>query len=53
MKSKKTLLGRESHYQPIFEVVLDYEFGTWEQLEESCRQCRLHENSCRIFTCTR
>jgi c-di-GMP-related signal transduction protein len=41
---KKALLGRESRYRPIFEVVLDYESGTWEQLEESCRRCGLHEN---------
>jgi hypothetical protein len=25
-------------------VVLDYESGTWEQLEETCRRCGLHEN---------
>ena len=41
---KKALLGRESRYRPIFEVVLDYESGTWEQLEASCRRCGLHEN---------
>jgi EAL and modified HD-GYP domain-containing signal transduction protein len=41
---KKALLGRTSRYRPIFEVVLDYESGTWEQLEESCRRCGLHEN---------
>ena len=41
---KKALLGRESRYRPIFEVVLDYESGTWEQLEESCQRCGLHEN---------
>jgi c-di-GMP-related signal transduction protein len=41
---KKALLGRESRYRPIFEVVLDYESGTWERLEESCRRCGLHEN---------
>ena len=41
---KKALLGRASRYRPIFEVVLDYESGTWEQLEESCRRCGLHEN---------
>jgi c-di-GMP-related signal transduction protein len=28
---KKALLGKESRYRPIFEVVLDYESGTWEQ----------------------
>jgi len=41
---KNALLGRASRYRPIFEVVLDYESGTWEQLEESCRRCGLHEN---------
>jgi c-di-GMP-related signal transduction protein len=41
---KNALLGRSSRYRPIFEVVLDYESGTWEQLEESCRRCGLHEN---------
>jgi c-di-GMP-related signal transduction protein len=41
---KNALLGRDSRYRPIFEVVLDYESGTWEQLEESCRRCGLHEN---------
>src|SRR5258708_12038866 len=41
---KKALLGRTSRYRPIFEVVLDYESGTWEQLEQSCRRCGLHEN---------
>jgi len=41
---KNALLGRPSRYRPIFEVVLDYESGTWEQLEESCRRCGLHEN---------
>jgi c-di-GMP-related signal transduction protein len=41
---KKALLGRTSRYRPIFEVVLDYESGTWEQLEKSCRRCGLHEN---------
>jgi EAL and modified HD-GYP domain-containing signal transduction protein len=41
---KKALLGRSSRYRPIFGVVLDYESGTREQLEESCRHCGLHEN---------
>jgi EAL and modified HD-GYP domain-containing signal transduction protein len=41
---KKALLGRSSRYRPIFEVVLGYESGTWEQLEESCRRCGLHDN---------
>lgn len=40
---KKALLGRPSHYRPIFEVVLDYESGTWEQLAHSARHVRLHE----------
>ncbi len=41
---KKALLGQESRYRPIFEVVLDYESGTWEQLAHSARHIRLHEN---------
>jgi c-di-GMP-related signal transduction protein len=40
---KKALLGRSSRYRPIFEVVLDYESGTWEQLVQSARQIGLHE----------
>jgi c-di-GMP-related signal transduction protein len=41
---KKALLGNQSRYRPIFEVVLDYESGTWEQLANSARQIGLHEN---------
>jgi EAL and modified HD-GYP domain-containing signal transduction protein len=41
---KKALLGLPSRYRPIFEVVLDYESGTWEQLAHSSRAIRLHEN---------
>lgn len=41
---KKALLGRESRYRPIFEVVLDYESGTWEQLVHSSRHIGLHED---------
>jgi EAL and modified HD-GYP domain-containing signal transduction protein len=40
---KKALLGKPSRYRPIFEVVLDYESGTWEQLAISARQIGLHE----------
>ena len=40
----KALQGRDSRYRPIFEVVLDYESGTWEQLAESCSRIGLHEN---------
>lgn len=40
----KALQGLESRYRPIFEVVLDYESGTWGQLAESCRRIGLHEN---------
>jgi EAL and modified HD-GYP domain-containing signal transduction protein len=40
----KALQGRDSRYRPIFEVVLDYESGTWGQLAESCRRIGLHEN---------
>jgi len=40
---KKALLGRPSRYRPIFEVVLDYESGTWQQLAHSARHIGLHE----------
>ncbi|HUL32861.1 MAG TPA: EAL domain-containing protein [Candidatus Eisenbacteria bacterium] len=40
----RALQGKDSRYRPIFEVVLDYESGTWEQLAESCRSIGLHEN---------
>lgn len=41
---KKALLGRPSRYRPIFEVVLDYESGTWEQLAHSSRRIGMPEN---------
>lgn len=34
---KKTLPGEHGRHRPIFEVVLDYESGTWEQLAHSAR----------------
>ena len=40
---KKALLERPSRYRPVFEVVLDYESGTWEQLSHSARHVGLHE----------
>jgi len=40
----KALQGFDSRYRPVFEVVLDYESGTWGQLAESCRRIGLHEN---------
>lgn len=40
---KRALLGKPSRYRPIFEVVLDYESGTWEQLAHSARHVGLHE----------
>ncbi len=40
---KRALLGKPSRYRPIFEVVLDYESGTWEQLAHSARHIGLHE----------
>jgi c-di-GMP-related signal transduction protein len=40
---RKALLGQPSRYRPIFEVVLDYESGTWEQLACSSRHVGLHE----------
>ena len=44
------LLGRPSRYRPIFEVALDYESGTSEQLAESAGRIGLHENFCQICT---
>jgi EAL and modified HD-GYP domain-containing signal transduction protein len=41
---KNALLGRETRYWPIFEVLLDYESGTWEQLLHSSRHIGLREN---------
>lgn len=41
---KKALLGFPSRYRPIFEAVLDYESGTWEQLANSSRAIGMHEN---------
>lgn len=41
---EKALLGQESRYRGIFEVVLDYESGTWEQLAGSAHSVGLHEN---------
>jgi hypothetical protein len=32
-----------SRFRSLFEVVLDYETGTWEQLEKSCRVAGLDE----------
>jgi c-di-GMP-related signal transduction protein len=41
---KMALLGLPSRYRAIFEVVLDYESGTSEQLAESTGRIGLHEN---------
>lgn len=41
---KMASLGRPTRYRPIFEVVLDCESGTWEQLAESTGRIGLHEN---------
>jgi len=40
---RKALLGKPSRYRPVFEVVLDYESGSWEQLTQSARHIGLHE----------
>jgi c-di-GMP-related signal transduction protein len=40
---KRALTGNPSRYRPIFDVVLDYESGTWEQLTNSARQIGLKE----------
>ena len=38
------LIGRPSRLRPIFDVVLDYESGTWEQLIECAKAIRINEN---------
>ena|SRR5271165_7369910 len=43
-ESKRALPDRPSRYRPVFEVVLDYESGTWSQLTHSARRIGLHEN---------
>jgi EAL and modified HD-GYP domain-containing signal transduction protein len=40
---RNALNGRPSRFRSLFEVVLDYETGTWEQLQESCRIAGLDE----------
>jgi c-di-GMP-related signal transduction protein len=40
---KKALIGEASRYRPIFEVVLDYESATWDQLAHSARRVGLRE----------
>jgi c-di-GMP-related signal transduction protein len=41
---KKALLGQGGKYRGVFEVVLDYETGTWEQLAQEAHVVGLHEN---------
>ena len=41
---KEALLGFPSRYRPVFEVVLDYESGTWEQLANSSRAIGMDED---------
>ena len=41
---KMALLGLPSRYRPVFEVVLDYGSGTWEQWAHASRAIGLHEN---------
>lgn len=40
---KNALKGRPSRFRPIFEVLLDYETGTWEQLTDSSHEIGLDE----------
>jgi hypothetical protein len=40
---KKPLVGEPSRYRPIFEVVLDYESATCDQLAHSARRVGLRE----------
>jgi EAL and modified HD-GYP domain-containing signal transduction protein len=42
---RNALNGRPSRYRSLFEVVLDYETGTWGQLEQSCQSAGLDEAS--------
>lgn len=41
---KNALFGRPSRFRPLFEVALDYETGTWEQLTASSQAVGLDEN---------
>jgi c-di-GMP-related signal transduction protein len=41
---ERALLGFPSRYRSIFEVVLDYESGTWEQLARSSHAIGMNEN---------
>jgi EAL and modified HD-GYP domain-containing signal transduction protein len=41
---KKALLGFPGRYRPIFEVVLDYKSGPWDQLANSSRGIGMSEN---------
>ncbi len=41
---KEALLGFPGRYRPVFEVVLDYESGTWEQLADSSRAIGMDED---------
>jgi EAL and modified HD-GYP domain-containing signal transduction protein len=40
---RNALNGRPSRFRALFAVVLDYETGTWEQLEESARIAGIEE----------
>jgi len=40
---RNALNGQPSRFRALFEVALDYETGTWEQLEESARAAGLDE----------
>jgi c-di-GMP-related signal transduction protein len=41
---KNALFGRPSRFRALFEVALDYETGTWEQLTASSQSVGLDEN---------
>jgi c-di-GMP-related signal transduction protein len=41
---KNALLGLPSRFRTIFDVVLDYESGTWKHLEHSARAIGLHKH---------
>lgn len=41
---KNALFGRPSRFRPIFDVALDYENGTWEQLAASAQTARIDES---------
>jgi c-di-GMP-related signal transduction protein len=50
---RKAVLGQASRYRPIFEVLLDYQSGTWKQLAHCARHVGLMNSFCWTFICAR